>query len=217
LNKAILITLPTYFLFMSLLSACAVGDNLASQLNANAVVVKKLPIDDQCASQIDANPDFNVIRGKVELTRRLSDGPPPSIVTSDTSVPSEQEANAIREWLVVRQVCDANLMSFLNWPTPTNSSPLTTLQQDSYFGVKAYLAILDLTGALSFRRITYGDYAERSYEIARDALAAERLFRRSVIAKEYSGQRQALALLERDITSWEQGINRDLHSQSTGR
>ena len=152
----------------------------------------------QCAADIQSR-DLDPIRHKVELTRDSPEAPPPFEIASNDTFPTEAERPAIAGWATIRDECIRRTNAVSNIPPSANPMQVTFLQQVRAFGNEDGGRVSELIVALYQQKLTYGEFAQKRYEISRDAVAAERQFRQSVMVADQQRQMQAQQLAQQQF------------------
>ena len=145
--------------------------------------------NDRCSTEMQA-PEFDLLRGKIELFRKDLDSPPPFEIAANDTFPTASDLTLIAKWATTRDRCIGEGMKL---PLPAGTSPLNTaiLQQDKAFGMEAAGRVSELIVALYNGKLTFGEFARKRYEIGRDAAAAERQFRAAILIADHQRQVQA--------------------------
>ena len=135
------------------------------------------------------SPELDPIRMKVELSRANADAPPPFEIASNNAFPSGVERAAIARWATLRDRCNRDQADL---PLPPAAALNTAiLQQERSFGTAAAGRVGELVIALYDGRLTYGEFAQKRYEISRDASSAERQFRAATLIADHARQVEA--------------------------
>jgi hypothetical protein len=151
----------------------------------------------QCASDMQS-AELDPIRHKVELLRQSPDTPPPFEIASNDTFPAADERPIIAKWATVREGCLKRVAAL---PPPPSATALqvTFRQQDRAFMQEANGRVSSLIVALYQAKLTYGEFAQRRYEITRDAAAAERQFRAAALIADRERQIQAQQLAQQQF------------------
>jgi len=146
-----------------------------------------------CSHEMQA-PDFDAIRTKIELFRAVADAPPPFAIASNDSFPTPAERPIIAKWATVRDNC---LKSWAAIQPPSgNDLQAAVIQQDRSFATEVAGGIGELIIALYEGKLTYGEFAQKRYEIGRDGAAAERQFRAAALIADHERQLQEQQLAQ---------------------
>jgi hypothetical protein len=159
----------------------------------------------RCASEL-RSPELQPLRGKIELDRPSSDRPPPFEIISNETFPSSADRLLIAKWATVRDRC---LQEQIDLPQPAGMTALTTAryQQIKAFGTEMAGRIGDLILALYDDKMTFGEFAQKRYEIGKDGAAAQRQF---LAATLQADQQAAQQQLQTNLLAWSaymQGVN----------
>ena len=156
--------------------------------------------------QIMMTPALDPIRGKVDFLRKPEQAPSFDVAAND-AYPTAAERQAIRRWGEVRQQCIAYEHKLI--PEPANLSPLelANYQQDESYFTDFQEQVGDLIVLLYQGKLTYGQFAQKRYEVGREAMQAERGFRAATLAKDRDAAihaQQLAAEQERNrIAAWQ--------------
>ena len=151
-------------------------------------------------------PELDPIRHKIEFFRESPDAAPSFETASNDTFPTVEECPAIAKWANLREEC-VKRMDKANHISPM-ATPLqsTILQEDEAFKREATARVADLIVSLYQRKMTYGEFAKKRYEIGRDAAAAERSFRESVLIADQNQRIQAQQVAQQqfqnNLTAW---------------
>jgi hypothetical protein len=157
---------------------------------------------EQCKSEILAATDLDPIRNKVELYRRLSDGPPPFEIASNDTFPTDKERPLIAKWASMRDACQKRRDALFVIPSSANAQQAVVLQQEISFGKDANAHVSELIVALYQQKLTYGEFAQKRYWISNEAATAERAYRQSVIDRDHQRQVQAQQQFANTLNAW---------------
>jgi hypothetical protein len=151
----------------------------------------------QCVDEM-RSPELDPIRSKVELVRQTPDAPPFEIASID-AFPSGSELPAIAKWAKMRDACMRRAGGALS--AVPSSDPLEAAigQQRLSFGTEAAARVSELILALYHQKLTYGEFAQKRYEVGRDAASAERQFDMAVLLADQEHQRQAKQLAQQQF------------------
>lgn len=127
-------------------------------------------------------PGLDPIHGKVDFLRAPEQAPSFDVAAND-AYPTAAERQAIRRWGELRQQCIAFEHRMI--PEPTNLPPLelATYQQDQSYFTDLQEQVGDLIVLLYQGKLTYGQFAQKRYQVGREAMQAERAFRTASLAK----------------------------------
>ena len=156
--------------------------------------------------QLMTTSALDPIRGKVDFLRKPEQAPSFDVAAND-AYPTAAEHQAIRRWGELRQQCIAYEHKMI--PEPTNLSPLelANYQQDRSYFTDFEEQVSDLIVLLYQGKMTYGQFAQKRYEVGREAMQAERAFRAAILAKDRDAAihaQQLAAEQERNrIAAWQ--------------
>ncbi len=146
-------------------------------------------------------PSLDPIRGKVEMIRDNPDVPPPFEIASNDTFASAPERTVIARWATLRDQCINSMRAALPPIATANALQEAFVQQDRSFMTEALARISELIVALYKDKLTYGEFAQKRYEITRDAVDAERQFRTASLMADRDRQMQAQQLAEQQFQS----------------
>lgn len=152
----------------------------------------------QCAEKMQT-PDLDPIRHKVELSRASLESVPPFEIASNDTFPTDSERPVIAKWATIRDDCIKRSGSLSNSPPAGTPLQIAFLEQDQAFGREAVGRVSQLIVALYQQKLTYGEFAQKRYEITRDAAAAERQFRQAALIADQQRQMQAQQLAQQQF------------------
>jgi hypothetical protein len=131
--------------------------------------------DVACANAMQS-PELDPIRHKIELDRAHADLPPPFEMSVNNGFPSEEDLPVIARWASVREACLRRARAALVVPPTATPLQAAYLEQKwSYLGDSA-ARVSELIVGLYEGKLTYGEFAQKRYEIDAATLAAERQF-----------------------------------------
>lgn len=159
---------------------------------------------DQCAADMQIT-ELEPLRHKIEFMR-LMDDPPPFEFASNDSFPSASDLPLIAKWATIRDGCmkRSHAINYI----PKDASPLvvTFLQQEHAFPEEAEARVSDLVLALYQSKLTYGEFAQKRYEIGKAAVSAQRQYREAKIIEDQQRQLQAQQIaneqFNNSLTAW---------------
>ncbi len=152
----------------------------------------------QCASEVQSS-DLDIIRQKIELFRESADAPVPFAIASNDTFPTEPERTAIAKWATIRDECNKRADAISNAGVAANPLQATILQQDRAFRQEVTARVGLLIVVLYQAKLTYGEFAQKRYEIDRDGAAAERQFRAATLIAEHDRQLQGQQLAQQQF------------------
>jgi hypothetical protein len=161
--------------------------------------------DVQCKDKFQA-PELDPIRHKVELYRDVADAGPTFEIASDDTFPTQADLPVISRWASLRDECLHRLNAAPALPPGATAMQIAFIQQDTAFGRETAARVSELIVALYYKKLTYGEFAQKRYEIERAGSAAERAFRRSALEGNQQRQLQAQQLAQQqfanDLAAW---------------
>jgi len=166
-----------------------------------------------CNEQM-SDPALDPIRSKIELSGAAADAPPPFQIAADDSYPTELERQAIAKWAALRDACSARQREASRVPPSTPPLRATYLEQANAFADQIAGKIGALTVALYQDKLTYGEFAQKRYDFARDGAAAEREFRQATLISDPQRAMQAEQLALQNFQLMLAGWNTYLQSVS---
>jgi hypothetical protein len=150
----------------------------------------------ECAREMQA-PDFDAIRMKIELFRADAETPPPFAIASNDTFPATADRPVIAKWATARDNCIKRLDAMK--PPASNALEAAFIQQDRSFAIEAAGRLSELIVALYQGKLTYGEFAQKRYQIGRDAAAAERQFRAAALIADHERQVQEQQLAQQQF------------------
>jgi len=154
--------------------------------------------NEQCKQEM-LNPELDPIRNKVELIRASAEIGPPFEISSNDTFPTELERPVIAKWATMREVCakrSDDAIKILPSYTPLQ---VTYIQQEKAFGEQTGARVGELIVALYQLKLTYGEFAQKRYEITHDIAGAENQFRQSALIADQQRQMQAQQLAQQQV------------------
>jgi hypothetical protein len=152
----------------------------------------------QCKDEM-LTPELDPIRHKVELYRESPENAPAFEIASNDTFPTESDRPAIARWAMIRDECIKRNDAASNIPPSATPLQLAFLQQDRAFGKEASGRVSQLIVALYQQKLTYGEFAQKRYEISREAAVAERQFRQATLLADQQRQVQAQQLAQQQF------------------
>lgn len=156
-----------------------------------------------CRADYD-NPALNPIRSKVELLRIAPEAPVPFAIAANGDFPTEPERTAIARWGEIRDACARREAT----GTEPDASGLSAaqLRADRKFAADAEAQISLLVVALYQLKLSYGEFAQKRFEIGRAADAARLQYREAAAAQDWSRRFQmeqaVLSQMQNNLTAW---------------
>lgn len=143
----------------------------------------------QCVADM-STPELDPIRSKIEFFRK-SDEPTPFQFASLDSFPTPAERPLIGKWAQLRDACMQRERAVD--PTPQNANALDDafIKQQMAFEMEAGARVSELVVALYQQKLTYGEFAQRRYEITKASSDASRQYRESRLLQDEDRKLQA--------------------------
>ena len=142
------------------------------------------------------NPELDPIRGKVELYRAINSNPPSFDITTNTAYPTAKEKLVIAKWARIREVCiakDFEAVASTN-PPPMNSMQKVFQDKELEFSKQMVSQIGSLIVALYQGKLSYGEFAQKRYEMAANISNMEADYRSTIAMQDRDGQMKAQQL-----------------------
>ena len=152
----------------------------------------------QCKADMQL-AELDPLRTKVELVRDSFDTAPPFEIASNDTFPIEAERAIIARWATIREGCIKREEAISELPPSATQLQVSFLQQDRAFAREAAGRVGQLIVALYQQKLTFGEFAQKRYEITRAAKSAEREFRRSTQLADQQRQMQAQQLAQQQF------------------
>ena len=152
----------------------------------------------QCKDD-NLTPELDPIRHKVELYRESLETAPTFEFASNDTFPTDADRPVIAKWATIRDECIKRLDAVSNIPPSATPLQVAFLQQDRSFGKEASGRVGELIVALYQKKLTYGEFAQKTYEITRQAVVAERQFRQATLIADQQRQMQAQQLAQQQF------------------
>lgn len=152
----------------------------------------------QCKDEMLA-PELDPIRHKVELYRESPESAPPFEIASNDTFPTESDRPVIAKWATIRDECIKRSEAVSNIQPSATPLQVAFLQQDRAFGKELGGRVGELIVALYQQKLTYGEFAQKRYQISREAAAAERQFRQTTLIADQQRQMQVQQLAQQQF------------------
>jgi len=153
---------------------------------------------DECKKNYDT-PELDPIRAKVEIIRNSPDFPPPFSMASNQDFPTAIERQAIEKWANIRDACIARQRAARPALQASSALQATEAERDAAFGDEITGQVSALIVALYQGRMTYGEFAQKRYEIGRDGADAERAYRQASLMSNMQLAIQAQQLAQQNF------------------
>jgi hypothetical protein len=162
-----------FFIAAAMLSAGASAaqspDSPVDQAISTWSVAMRGPLE-QCVDDLQAR-DLDSIRAKADLSRMAEDGPPPFRIALNDTFATDSERVEIAKWLRIRDFCRKRFAIPRTPPAAGNAIEAASLQQMFALAKIFQSSVNQLIRALYYQELTYGEFARKRYEFARDAAA----------------------------------------------
>ena len=184
------------------LAGCAVVQNAETRNDVERQRADLTQAALQCHQEMVATSDLEPILGKIELDRPVPDSAPPFSITSDDTFATDAERQAIKKWASLRDECARHRDTIIQ--RPIRATPYVHLLLDQEFAVaKDGTASVDqLILALYERKLSYGEFASKRYELGREMMAAFRAIRQSAVTHDEQVSAQAQEQFARNLEAW---------------
>jgi len=135
-------------------------------------------------TRVNQNTDLEPIAKKIELTRQ-TESPVPFEISSNNNYPTPDEAKVIAKWASIRDEYLKEEQSIFTANQPTGNS----LQQANETKLRSFRFEInarssELIVALHQGKLTYGEFAQKRYEISNQLLSASRTFYSALLEKD---------------------------------
>jgi hypothetical protein len=150
-------------------SAADSPDSPVNQAIRTWSVTMRGPLE-QCVDDLAAR-DLESIRAKADLFRMAADGPPPFRIALNDNFATDSERVEIAKWLRIRDFCRKRFAIPRTLPAGENAIEAASLQQMFALSKIFQSSVNQLIRALYYQELTYGEFARKRYEFARDAAA----------------------------------------------
>ncbi len=130
---------------------------------------------DQCKKEIQNNSELDLIKDKVELYRTITDSSPPFEIATNKSFPSEREQEVIAKWAKIREGCVKRDFE-ISANAPKGNTPLEISYNEKINGYRSQINafVSELIVALYQSKLTYGEFAQKRYEMVNAIISSER-------------------------------------------
>jgi hypothetical protein len=161
----------------------------AAQAQNDTVLAQLSAIRNQCEADY-ATPELDPIRHKIEFLPQQDEAPPFEIASLDV-FPSATDRPLIAKWATLRDECIKRIHAANIIPPSATPLDITYLQQEQSFANEASGKISELIVALYQQKMTYGEFAQRRYEIGKAAADAQRQYHEARVIQDADRQLQA--------------------------
>lgn len=172
------------------------GDQLARAEQDKTLAAARNAYQAQCNSAMQ-HPEIDAIREKVELSFEAETTVPPFTIAVNDTFPTASEKPAIAKWAAIREDCIKNFSAAASAMGTTLQTVLS--QQSQSYWREANGRVSALIVALYQAKLTYGEFAQKRYEMHRDGEAAQRQFRAATLIADQKRQVQEEQLAQQQI------------------
>lgn len=178
----------------------------AQKARLNSTIEQFKVVHDQC--QVDINsPELDIIRQKIELFKPSLNTAPSAEISTLDQFPSSAELGPIAKWQSLRDLCLKREAAVLqNIPTSNDSVSESYIQQQRLFAKETQLKIGELADALQNSKITYGEFATKSYELGKQAVNAQVTYKEAALVtdrkKQVQIQQFAQQQFDNNLMAW---------------
>jgi hypothetical protein len=184
-------------------------------------IVNNLQSDCKAEMQVT---ELDIIRTKVELYKNANDSSPTFEIATNTTYPNVDEKAAIAKWAKIREGC----ISRENEAITTAQQPANAMQKafsdkENEFRKQMTAQVSSLIVALYQSKVTYGEFAQKRYEMISNVISAERDYRAAILMQDRDTQMRAEQLAiqqqQNNLSAWNtymQSVNarQPVHVQS---
>ncbi|MDP9089997.1 MAG: hypothetical protein M3O26_14800 [Pseudomonadota bacterium] len=121
---------------------------------------------EQCKSDF-STPDLDPIRHKVELYRESTDAGVPFEIASNDDFPTDTELPVIAKWAMLRDECIRRTSQASKPSVDASAMQSAFIRQREFLYNQAAEHISGLIVALHQKKLTYGEFAHKRYQINR--------------------------------------------------
>ena len=169
--------------------ASTITFNCDADAASTASIVNNLQSDCKIGMQVN---ELDIIRTKVDLFENASESAPTFEIATNTTYPNVDEKAAIAKWAKIREEC----MSRENEAIATSQQPSNAMQRafaDKENGFRRQMTaqVSSLIVALYQSKVTYGEFAQKRYEMTSSVISAERDYRAVTLMRDRNSQVQA--------------------------
>jgi hypothetical protein len=187
-------------------SAADSPDSPVNQAIRTWSVTMRGPLE-QCVDDLAAR-DLESIRAKADLFRMAADGPPPFRIALNDTFATDSERVEIAKWLRIRDFCRKRFAIPRTLPAAGSAIEAASLQQMFALSKIFQSSVNQLIRALYSQELTYGEFARKRYEFARDAAALSSAMREAGLGEDQAQLRHNLQNLWYLRFSWNTYLRR---------
>ena len=151
------------------IAAVLIATALCGCISGRASLIKQrdtamISAAEQCKSDFSA-PDLDPIRHKVELYRESTDSSVPFEIASNDALPTDAELPVIAKWAALRDECIHRTLQASQPPADATAMQSAFVKQREFLYHQAKERISALIVALYQKKLTYGEFAHKRYQI----------------------------------------------------
>ena len=161
----------------------------AAKAQHDALVAQFDAVHKQCAADMSA-PELDPIRDKIEFSRKLDEAPPFQYASLD-AFPTPAQQPLIAKWAKLRDTCMERERAVNVIPPDATPLDESFIRQEVAFGTEAEAKVSESVVALYQQKLTYGEFAQRRYEIGKTAVDVDRQYREARLIQDQDRQLQA--------------------------
>ena len=195
LRKRSILTFSRAFVAACIVNACASAAELPNSANQD-VPALRLALQasiEQCEGDLAAQ-DLDPIRSKADLSRMVAEGPPPFKIALNDTFATDSERTVIAKWIAIWNHCRRRLEP-PGVPRSATAVEAASLQQMIAVARIFHSSVGQLIQALYYQELTYGEFARKRYEFARDAAALSSAMNAAGLDPDQMGVRKTLQQL----------------------
>lgn len=155
----------------------------------------------ECQRELSAT-DLNSLGSKVELTRISGDEAPPFEMLSNNSFPSDSDLPVIAKWATIRDRCVQRTEHAMTVPAHLSPRGAQSFREQISILTDSMASVGSLVVALHNQKLTYGEFAQRRYEISHGALVAVREIDRADVERDAQIEIQAREQFAASMVGW---------------
>jgi hypothetical protein len=144
----------------------------------------------QCIVDLQT-PELDPLRHKIELTRSKVDEAPPFEFASLDVFPTPAERPLIAKWAYLRDDCVKRARAIEIVPPKANALDVAFIRQQEAFAIGLDASVSQLIVALYQMKLTYGEFAQRRYDMGKAAADAQRQYRETSLINDQQRKLQA--------------------------
>ncbi|WP_270956542.1 hypothetical protein [Burkholderia pseudomallei] len=161
----------------------------AAKAQHDAIQAQFDAVRKQCEAAF-ATPELDPLRHKIEFMRQQDEAPPFEFASLD-QFPTVAERPLIAKWATLRDECVTHAHAVNVVPPNATPMDITYIQQEQAYTTEAEGRVSELVVALYQQKVTFGEFAQRRYEIGKAASDAQRQYREARLIQDQDRQLQA--------------------------